>query len=413
MNLLKIFGKSLNQRKLFIVFLTCLFGSFFAMYIYFFYNPTHILYEISFKSSETIELDDFRNEDYIIGIKNDLENKRVQAYADTGKYPYSSFSYVDTLGVSKCMMLKSTDDIYTISIEARYFNTWQQARRFMKKIIEDSINDYDYLLSDGSFTKIDKSTKINESIVSKTDGKKEYMFFLYGSITGLTLSIIIILSLSFILKDRFIDHMEYDNELVYKTPFHKSYWKKASKEMSSVKNIVTISVLFALQLCTKFISLPSGFSNLGIGLAFLVFSIIAMLYGPVVGVVIGAFSDIFGFILKPSGVFFAGYTLSSMISGFVYGLCLYKTKITFLKCFFARMFVNLFVNTILGSLWWWIINNKTISISTYLLTMELPKNLVYLLPQSLMMFLLIKALSKVFLKAEVIDPRIAEDITFF
>ena len=74
------------------------------------------------------------------------------------------------------------------------------------------------------------------------------------------------------------------------------------------------------------------------------------------------------------------------------------------------MFVNLFVNTILGTLWWWIINDYSFSFSWYLLTMELPKNLVYLLPQSALMYFVIKSLSKPLLRAQLIDEEIALNI---
>ena len=70
-----------------------------------------------------------------------------------------------------------------------------------------------------------------------------------------------------------------------------------------------------------------------------------MIYGPIAGLVIGIFSDVLGyFIGGASGMFFPGYTLDAMLAGFVYGLCFYKTKLTFAKCLYARLIVNLFVN---------------------------------------------------------------------
>ena len=42
--------------------------------------------------------------------------------------------------------------------------------------------------------------------------------------------------------------------------------------------------------------------------------------------------------------------------------------------------------------------------------MELPTNLVYLLPQSALMYLLIKCLSKPLVRAQLLDEGIAENI---
>ena len=82
-----------------------------------------------------------------------------------------------------------------------------------------------------------------------------------------------------------------------------------------------------------------------------------------------------------------------------------------MKCLFSRMIVNFLVNTLLGTYWWWLINDKTISFKAYLLTAELPKNLVYLIPQSILMFILLKALSKPFKGMGILNEQIADNIT--
>ncbi|MFA5542808.1 MAG: folate family ECF transporter S component, partial [Bacilli bacterium] len=51
------------------------------------------------------------------------------------------------------------------------------------------------------------------------------------------------------------------------------------------------------------------------------------------------------------GTFFPGYTLSAMLGAFIYSIFLYRTRITVLKIFLAKLTVNVFVNSILGSLW--------------------------------------------------------------
>ena len=109
-------------------------------------------------------------------------------------------------------------------------------------------------------------------------------------------------------------------------------------------------MLFALMLICKLISLPSGFGNLGISFTYLFFAIISMIYGPIYGAVVGIFSDIIGFFIDSNGgMFNLGYTLQASLTGFIYGLCLFKRKFPFKNALVSRVFVNMLINTIMGS----------------------------------------------------------------
>lgn len=243
--------------------------------------------------------------------------------------------------------------------------------------------------------------------ISKNPNK--YLFSLYS---GLALGLICFL-LTFI-KSKNVDFYE-DGEL-FRHPFNVSYWKMANKELKSVKNIVMISILLAFMLISKLISLPSGFGMLGIGLAFVFFSIVGFLYGPVAGLIVGFLSDSLGFLLFPGGFsYFFGYTFNAMLAGFIYGISFYKTRITFFKSFIARFFVNILVNAFLGTLWWGIISNFTDfnQYFTYFITLALPKNLAYLIPQSLVIFVVFKALSSLFYRLNLIDIKVKENFTIF
>lgn len=204
-----------------------------------------------------------------------------------------------------------------------------------------------------------------------------------------------------------------DNENIFKTPFHVKYWSHASKELSTVKKLCGISVTFALMFICKLITLPSGFGSLGIGITYLIFSIIAMIYGPICGITVGFLSDILGyFVFQSSEVFFFGYTINAMLSGFVYGLCFYRTKVTFAKCLYARLFVNLIVNVVLGSIWWAMLYDLNMDgMMTYLLFISLPKNLIYLIPQSLLLYVILKAVARPLSSYGIIDETIGQNIS--
>ena len=76
---------------------------------------------------------------------------------------------------------------------------------------------------------------------------------------------LILLILHIVYKEALIDTLSYDNERIFKTPFHLNYFKASVKEVKSLRNCVTIAILFALQLCAKFIPLPSPSLNEALG----------------------------------------------------------------------------------------------------------------------------------------------------
>ena len=93
---------------------------------------------------------------------------------------------------------------------------------------------------------------------------------------------------------------------------------------------------------------------------------------------------------------------------------IYKKRITLMNCITARVVVNLFVNVGLGSIWWKTIYNLNWeAYQTYVLLTSLPKNVLYLLPQSILLYLLFKAIAKPLSSFGLIDERISENVKLF
>ena len=234
------------------------------------------------------------------------------------------------------------------------------------------------------------------------------------SLIVLATSFMILFALSIILYKKNISFIKgkyvYNNETVFDSCLHKKYWKLSTKPLVKVKDITTIAMLFSLMMVCKLIPIPSGFGNLGIGLTYLFFAITCMIYGPVYGFVIGVFSDVLGFFLFPSsGFFHLGYTLQAALTGFIYGICFYKTKITFTKVFISRLLVNLLINVVYGSFLYILVfypeqtDRYKELYSSYVLLMTLPKNLLYLLPQSLLLYYVIKGVLPVLERFKLIE----------
>lgn len=87
-----------------------------------------------------------------------------------------------------------------------------------------------------------------------------------------------------------------------------------------------------------------------IGFAFVPLAIAGVLYGPLGGMAVGGVADLLGATLFPSGLFHPGFTLSTVLRGLMFGLCLKGSgiesskRIAFAVCFNAVVF-SLGLNT--------------------------------------------------------------------
>lgn len=231
--------------------------------------------------------------------------------------------------------------------------------------------------------------------------------------TGVALLVELIVSIFLYNKQKEETKYVYDNETMFASCFHKKYWRLSVNPFVKVKDITVIAMLFALMLASKMLPLPSGFGDLGISFTYLFFAIICMIYGPVYGFVVGVFSDIIGFFMpNGGGIFNFGYTLQAALTGMIYGLFFFKTKVTFTKVLTARILVNFVMNVIYGSFLYifvyYVDDTMTLSrylelVKSYALLLSLPKNIVYLLPQSLLLYYVIKVTLPIFARFNLVN----------
>lgn len=89
-----------------------------------------------------------------------------------------------------------------------------------------------------------------------------------------------------------------------------------------------------------------------VGWSFIPSALTGVVFGPLYGFVSGALADVISFFVFPSGYpFFVGYTLSSALGPMIYGLFLYGKKITLVRIFASVLFITIFINLGLGTLW--------------------------------------------------------------
>lgn len=133
------------------------------------------------------------------------------------------------------------------------------------------------------------------------------------------------------------------------SPYGKEYWRAAAAELKDTKSIVFASLIVVLRIVVKAFRIPLA---AGLSLTFdcYVNSLGSLIYGPVVGLCVGAVSDTLGYLIFPSGVYFFPFIFVEMLSSFIFGLFFWKRQISVLRVLAAKFTVNLVCNIILTSL---------------------------------------------------------------
>ena len=180
---------------------------------------------------------------------------------------------------------------------------------------------------------------------------------------------------------------------LYRTPCSPAYWHEANLAMKCLKLLVFAALMIAVTRALSLIpGIPIWHTKLTWG--FLARSVCALVCGPVLGLVFGFVEDILGFILQPTGDFFPGYTLTTMLGVLTYALFLYRAPLRIWRIFCAKLLTNV-QNVVLGALWMAILNsNGRFSLETWYASASLSaaKNLIMLPVQTVLLVVLLRAL---------------------
>ncbi|MDF2987177.1 MAG: hypothetical protein K0R50_2687 [Eubacterium sp.] len=119
---------------------------------------------------------------------------------------------------------------------------------------------------------------------------------------------------------------------------------------NKIRNILLLGLFIAMEvILTRFLSVESPIVR--ISFEFIPIAISAVLFGPVMAGTGAAIADVLGMMIFPKGAFFPGFTLSAFVSGFLYGIFLYKKKITFMRIFAAVLAVIITCSLVLNTIW--------------------------------------------------------------
>ncbi len=165
--------------------------------------------------------------------------------------------------------------------------------------------------------------------------------------------------------------------------------KSSIFELKKAQSLAGGGILSAVGLIINQFTIQIG-TILEIGFSFVAMALTGFLYGPFVAVLCAFAFDLAGFMLRPNGQFFIGFTLNEMLAAAIYGFVLYKKPISLKRTFIACLLVVLCINLLLTPIWL----NMLYGNAQFLSALRLVKNAVKLPVDTVLLFSLLKLTSK-------------------
>ncbi len=163
-------------------------------------------------------------------------------------------------------------------------------------------------------------------------------------------------------------------------------FKSSLHEFRNIRCVTLTAMLGAISIIIgTYFTFMIG-NSLKIGFSYLPNEFLYYMFGPAVGAIFGAAMDILTYILKPTGPFFYGFTLSAILKGLIYGFILYKKPLSLRRIFIANVISLVFITLLLDTYWLTLLYGKAFLI---FLSERLVK--IVLLPvETILLYLLIK-----------------------
>lgn len=158
------------------------------------------------------------------------------------------------------------------------------------------------------------------------------------------------------------------------------------KKLKDTKTLALAAMLTAIGIILGFFKLPINqlfeirFGSLPIAMA-------GMILGPIPAAVVGALVDIGGFIVKPTGPYFPGFTLSGIVGGLIFGFMLYGKKTTVIRVLLTEILYTVVVGMGLNTLWLSLLYLKNGYIAAFIA--RAPKELVMIPVYTIIYFIVL------------------------
>ena len=163
------------------------------------------------------------------------------------------------------------------------------------------------------------------------------------------------------------------------------------KKLINTKTLTAAAMLSALGIVLGFFKIPIN-QLIEIRFGALPIEMAGQLFGPAVAGVVGGITDIGGYLVKPTGPFFPGFTFSSIVGGIIFGLMLHNKKITFARVLATQVVYTIVVGIILNSYWLDVLYFQNGYFATIMA--RLPKELIMIPIMSVIYYSIVKAFGR-------------------
>ena len=167
---------------------------------------------------------------------------------------------------------------------------------------------------------------------------------------------------------------------------------ESTKSLKSTYTICVCSIMVACYVVLDMFQLQLA-PQIVISFSYIPIAIAGWMFGVIPAAIVGGVSDIMSFLIKPTGAFFPGFTITAVLTGALFGLGLYKSsgKFIWINTAISKTLVTLLLNIGLNTLWTSMLTGKAYMVLLY---GRIIKNAVMLVPEILILALLIMLLSR-------------------
>lgn len=172
----------------------------------------------------------------------------------------------------------------------------------------------------------------------------------------------------------------------------KDFYLDSMNELKKTRTMVLLGLMAAIGVVLSYTTTINIGPYIRVGFSGLANRVIDFTFGPIIGGIFGGVLDVLKYIVKPTGQFMIGFTISAILGGVIYGVFLYKKPIKIWRVVAAELVVKLVVNCFLNTLWLTILYGKAFFV---LLPARLLRNLIMLPIDSIILFFMLIYFEKI------------------
>lgn len=168
----------------------------------------------------------------------------------------------------------------------------------------------------------------------------------------------------------------------------KSLFRSSMHEFQNLRSVILMAMFGAISIVIGFYLTIMPTQTIKITFTFLPNEFVYYLFGPAAGAFFAAAMDILTFLIRPTGPFFYGFTVSAVLTGLIYGIILYKKPLSLGRILFAKIVHMILIHLLLNTYWLTMLYGNGFFV---LLPARFIKAIIMLPIETILLFSLIKA----------------------